>query len=598
MPRSLTIATQANGNILRRVRGFAPYPHQARLCREVHQILKVSSVALIQAPPASGKTTTIFLHGQYEGAPGMRVILSGRDDLVEQTRTSIAKLQGLLEHRAPAAFAVQTWQSMISLLGEPFGSWTAAHAVNAANAAVRAVRDFRPAKLTTRQVQALRDDGRISQSAFDVYMLLRDTAFIYLDEVHSGASGDADVFRGITALFPHAKIIGVSATPWGLSGLMFPNIEAITATYTYDDARSDNVVADVELIQVDTGLDVTMQDQNRPKSRRIVASADKAVDVAREVAEKGVTGTDAKETLLVRTARVRAMFNVYLERHTSPKATPERAIFFVDSRQMAGIARREIMVMAQAANRDVFASCYHGLSDDDSADEMGLCGDRTMGPRARLRQTLADFYEGGQPDILICVDMLVEGYDDPPLGNVFDCAFNQDNVRRTVQKIGRIMRPHPSKVTGKYYYAMDFSYYLSRPTSDADPMITEPPNSADLRKLSLRETRMRLSTDGLHTDRLKQVVDVPPRDETVLPMFPLIVDADNGSVRPLRLTSMPLFAPPILKIREVSDRWEEVKAVTFYDVFDERKSNADAAREGIAFIRGVDVESVRLNELL
>lgn len=67
------------------------------------------------------------------------------------------------------------------------------------------------------------------------------------------------------------------------------------------------------------------------------------------------------------------------------------------------------------------------------------------------REEINDFnYETGTKNILLCINMLEEGYDDPTLEVGIMVSFD-NSVRRNKQRCGRLIRPYGDKVAEIYY---------------------------------------------------------------------------------------------------------------------------------------------------
>lgn len=67
------------------------------------------------------------------------------------------------------------------------------------------------------------------------------------------------------------------------------------------------------------------------------------------------------------------------------------------------------------------------------------------------REEIEDFHpETGTKDILLCINMLEQGYDDPTLEVGIMASFD-NSVRRNIQRCGRLLRPHEDKVAETYY---------------------------------------------------------------------------------------------------------------------------------------------------
>lgn len=233
--------------------------------------------------------------------------------------------------------------------------------------------------------------------------------FLICDEAHVLNSRTSSVWKQIIE-FGIEHVLGLSATPNGADKLVGGTIRKVG----YDDcaiAPSENHCVIF-----------------KPTEKERLAY-DKATDSMRGYADKmggNVSFYNDPVYAMLIMKRKKVLHNMNTRYRVALKYVKEN------------LGKRTILFFTTRAQVNKFAKMLDGEGIDYAVQMTG-------------RKEIEDFdSETGTKDILLCINMLEQGYDDPTL-EVGIMVSYANSLTKNIQKVGRLLRPSKGKVAKTYY---------------------------------------------------------------------------------------------------------------------------------------------------
>ena len=242
--------------------------------------------------------------------------------------------------------------------------------------------------------------------------------FLIVDECHrAGSPANRTVLNG-----NYVATLGLSATPERqyddfFETVVATNLGPIVYRYGYEDASRDGVISDFELWNLRVLPNEDEQNQLSADNRAIHMESRRLLDI-------GVTSSKRLEHLRLRRSR-------HSQKVSSRIAA---SITFVDRfKGRRGLVFHESIesvntIAAELGNRGHRVRPYHSQ----------------LGAPTRYLNLL--LYIRGQIDVLVTCRALDEGLD-VPKSEFGIISASTASVRQRIQRLGRVLRPHPDKET-------------------------------------------------------------------------------------------------------------------------------------------------------
>ena len=242
--------------------------------------------------------------------------------------------------------------------------------------------------------------------------------FLIVDECHRvGSAANRKILDG-----SYVATLGLSATPERqyddfFETVVSPKLGSIVYRYGYEDASGDGVISEVELWNLRVAPNETEQKQLAADNRAIHMESE-------QLREIGLDTSKRLRNLLLRRSR-------HSQRVTSrlPAAIAlvdrlrgHRGLVFHESIQSAN------EITAELTRRGHRVRAYHSQ----------------LGAPTRYLNLL--LYIRGQIDVLVTCRALDEGIDVPE-SEYGIISASTTSVRQRIQRLGRVLRPHPDKRT-------------------------------------------------------------------------------------------------------------------------------------------------------
>lgn len=281
--------------------------------------------------------------------------------------------------------------------------------------------------------QSFRDSPEEYKKSFDL---------VVGDEIHCGGSETEDVKVSFPKIFGEGVIdnhLYLSATPWALDADLFSQLsrEVHLVEYTWQQAVNDGSINDVIFCHYDSALALALADDD---GRTEFIQGETTAELAQEAAEAEVNMRDDRTTAALGEAQRCCLFDAFMQEECTTCVPP--TLVFCTS------VRGEGDFLSTTAMLNWFQEKYPHLrsASVDGAD-------------LNTSATLSAF-SSGKIDVLFACKMANEGFDYPGLECIIDFALKANNRKRTVQKIGRIMRPLPGKPASRYYFCDSIDKHL------------------------------------------------------------------------------------------------------------------------------------------
>lgn len=307
--------------------------------------------------------------------------------------------------------------------------------------------------------QGLRES--ISKKARGKYNLL------IIDEAHYGSSGskvatkstDHSSFKKIFSSKLFDSHLYVSATPWDLNPEVFPKLLVKTdsghvarkdriALFTMRDAKKANLISDITFNVFHSANTLALKKLEDESSDMEITGADTA-ELASEVASRDVDFKHEESKRALRRAVTESTLEGFMRLEAKDGKLPPTIVF---CRGIKGDPRSitSAMEILKEKARKVFGNKFktnksfvyfcHSQMEENPTD------------------VLNDF-KAGKINILCVANMAQEGFNYPGLEVAIDLTPSLDNIRRRIQRIGRIARKKPNGFA-RYYYADTITNYI------------------------------------------------------------------------------------------------------------------------------------------
>ena len=244
------------------------------------------------------------------------------------------------------------------------------------------------------------------------------TWFLIVDECHRAASPtNRKILDG-----KYIATLGLSATPEReyddfFQTVVSPRLGSIVFRYDYEDASRDGIISPFELWNIRVAPNSSEQKQLDLDSRAIHMES-------RRLRETGEESSPRLRNLLLRRSRnsQRVRSRIPTAIALAERLRGRRGLVFHESIQSADEIASELV------SRGHRARSYHSK----------------LGPPTRYLNLL--LYMRGQADLLVTCRALDEGLDVPQSEFGIICASTA-SIRQRIQRLGRVLRPHPDKKT-------------------------------------------------------------------------------------------------------------------------------------------------------
>jgi superfamily II DNA or RNA helicase len=267
---------------------------------------------------------------------------------------------------------------------------------------------------------------------------LPNIGLLIIDEIHQGGQSDLGSYKKIIQNLKPKKILGLSATDAGVSESLFgKKTKKNTFTFSFSDAKKAGVLNECEIFTIHTGLEQHLEGLDK----RLVQGEDLA-SVTKQDYDLGVNLSDQRTVDAINEANIYAAVETYfeLEADFKNKKFPQ-AVFFVGTQAQADKCRE---IFLKRYSKHATKHKLKGLAGGDDIVRVTHSG-------MNKNDNIADFKNKKFP-VLINVRQIQEGFDDPDLELVFDCAPSFHNEGRVfIQRIGRPLRVKVGKGVSRYY---------------------------------------------------------------------------------------------------------------------------------------------------
>lgn len=280
-------------------------------------------------------------------------------------------------------------------------------------------------------VQKLASIARMKKAHKD-YRLVYGASHVFFDEVHLYSTGEE--LRQIKLIMKELKIPSatyVSATAWDVNERVLGSRTGRTAIYKFGEAYKDGVLNPVEIVRYDTGTSLTMKETLQ--NENVIELLDMSPEAqARELKRLDIGVRDLEEVI---EHRIRSLIKLYMGDNAG-----RQSLFFVPNLKFVQYAKTVFSAYERKNVRVDFIT-----HEDANA----------------VKKMKIENFLSSKTTVMIACGMLREGFDFPELELVYDCAFNPQNIRLALQKIGRLTRKSASKNVSRFYYAVDSRLILS-----------------------------------------------------------------------------------------------------------------------------------------
>ena len=243
---------------------------------------------------------------------------------------------------------------------------------------------------------------------------------LVVDECHrAGADQNSLALAG-----EHKAALGLSATPerFGDEGFelrVVPKLGPIIFEYGYLQAKSDDVIVDFDLVNVEIATDGGLK---RREGGPSLLARETLTDWARQAADRELTESESRRAIIARQRAMRVPWAVKL-------ALSHRAERIIVFHERIGSVLRIATLLTQQGQNSV---AYHShLSEAHRRDNLRM-------------------FRRGIVNVLVTCRALDEGADVPE-ANVAIVAQSTSSTRQRIQRLGRVLRPAPSKSRALVY---------------------------------------------------------------------------------------------------------------------------------------------------
>ena len=283
---------------------------------------------------------------------------------------------------------------------------------------------------------------------------LKTFQMIITDEVHCGGSESNTEKKSFNTILKKGVIkdhLYVSATPWDLDSELFEGLtEEHLAVYSWQDAINNGSISDVIFCKYDSALTLEIEDRTSGMEADPV-DASSMEELVGSVQEIGIDVCDEVSLSVLHKAKARCLFDAFFQEEVKNKVIPPTLVFCRSVDQPddpLSIMSLKKMFLEMCAKR------LKGVSGSNIADS--CYGERS----GKECSDVLKGFKAGTPRVLFVVQMANEGFDYRELECVIDFRMNAVNAKRTVQKIGRLLRVSAGKPAARYYYCDSIENHL------------------------------------------------------------------------------------------------------------------------------------------
>lgn len=283
-----------------------------------------------------------------------------------------------------------------------------------------------------------------------------DIGMLVIDETHQGGQSEFGSYRKIIETLKPKKVLGLSATDAGLSeGLFGKKTKSNTFTFSFSDAKKEDVLNDCQILTIHTGLEQHLEGISQE-----VISGNDLEDIQKQDQEMGVNLSDIRTLDAINEANIFAAVETYFLNEARPRdGYFPQAVFFVGTTAQADMCRNKFHARYMHYTTNAKLKNIPGSGDVVRVAHSSMKGSvrvldkitNEMVPKKISLVNIDDFREKKFP-VLINVKQIQEGFNDPSLELIFDCApsFNKEG-RIFIQRIGRALRIEDGKLPSRYY---------------------------------------------------------------------------------------------------------------------------------------------------
>jgi superfamily II DNA or RNA helicase len=294
-------------------------------------------------------------------------------------------------------------------------------------------------------------------------MLIVDEAHFGSSNTKAGKNGEHMSFKKIFQSKLFRKHLYVSATPWDLNSEVFPGMltddkrnirKDRAAILSMREAKRLNELADVTFNIFHSADTLELKRLEDDDQDEVKATDTKTL--AKKSSDKRIDFSHARTKKSLRQAVVQSTIEGYLrlEGGKDGKSLPPTIIY------CHGIANdprsvTEVMKAIKLTCKALWGAKYNTEKSLVSCAHSQM----TKGDEGTATGVLNDF-RSGKIKILCVANMAQEGFNYPDLEVAIDMCPSLDNIRRRIQRIGRVIRKKSNGCSARYYYADTITNYI------------------------------------------------------------------------------------------------------------------------------------------
>lgn len=345
---------------------------------------------------------------------------------------------------------------------------------------------------------------------------------LIVDEAHYGSSGAKldDSHKSFKIIFDSKKFrrqLYVTATPWDLNTEVYPGLlvsqqdkmvvlKNRVSSLTMRQAHKLKLISDVMFCTIHSATTLKLKKIEDESEETI--EADETEKLAKKVSKKKVNLRDERSLNSLRKAVTETVLSsvMKIESNDGKRELPPMIVF---CRQIKDDPRsiHEAHKVVIRVGKQLF-----GRKWISGTETVAMCHSEVMDEKATV---LLEKFARGEIRILLVAGMAQEGFNYPDLKVAVDLAPSLNNIRRRVQKIGRVCRNNGEMA--RYYYADTITNYV---------------HSKGVKSELNSETRDKLERDIREHDKLGEAQAVVAAHANAAKSIMSIEQADTNDADP------------------------------------------------------------------